>query len=120
MIIYPVVGCKVHAICRRANVTGDWMLFTDADIVFSRLFATGCTYLISRELDHLTLIPKMTSASIFTVFWIVSRMRYPSGYSTVMSMIPKDLRGLVLEHSFWYVLEHFETTFGVREDGRCR
>ena len=68
---------KVHALhVGSQQATGEWMLFTDADIHFSRdCLQRAVTHSIEEGLDHLTLIPKMTSISIFARFSIISAMR---------------------------------------------
>ena len=57
---------KTHALYTgAARATGDWLLFTDADVIFS----ADCTekavrYATSSELDHLTLPPEIVCRSV--------------------------------------------------------
>ena len=57
---------KTHALYTGAvRATGEWLLFTDADVIFS----TDCTekavrYATSRGLDHLTLPPEIVCRSV--------------------------------------------------------
>jgi glycosyltransferase involved in cell wall biosynthesis len=51
---------KVHALkVGEAIATGDWLLFTDADLVFEAgVLAKAVTYAEERRLDHLALLPE--------------------------------------------------------------
>lgn len=68
---------KVHALhIASQHATGEWMLFTDADIHFSQTcLADAVHYCVKEDLDHLSLLPKMSSRSIFARFAIVSALR---------------------------------------------
>ena len=52
---------KTHALHRGSQkASGDWLLFTDADIHFHQdALKRALTWAVSQELDHFTLIPKM-------------------------------------------------------------
>ena len=68
---------KVHALkVASEKASGDFLLFSDADIHFSRdCLRRAVLYAEQESLDHLTLLPKMTSRSIWARFAIVSSLR---------------------------------------------
>ena len=68
---------KVHALkVASENTSGDFLLFSDADIHFSRdCLRRAVLYAEQESLDHLTLLPKMTSRSMWARFAIVSSLR---------------------------------------------
>lgn len=56
---------KNHALYRGYKASaGEWMLFTDADVIFNlKSLNKAMNYALARELDHLAVIPEITSAS---------------------------------------------------------
>ena len=68
---------KVHALKVAAEqASGEWFLCSDADIHFSRdCLKRAVLYAEQESLDHLSLLPKMTSRSIWARFGIVSALR---------------------------------------------
>lgn len=68
---------KVHALhIASQQATGEWMLFTDADIHFSgTCLEDAVQYCVKENLDHLSLLPKMSSRSLVARFGIVSALR---------------------------------------------
>ena len=68
---------KVHALHHASvQATGEWLLFTDADIHFSKdCLRRSLVYAMHNGLDHLALLPKMTSRSMWARFAIVSALR---------------------------------------------
>jgi glycosyltransferase involved in cell wall biosynthesis len=59
---------KNHALWRGANaVTGEWILFTDGDVVFTPgALRRAVAYAAEEELDHLTLAPRLVARG----FWL--------------------------------------------------
>lgn len=59
---------KNHALWRGAGAaTGDWILFTDADVVFAQgALRRAVAYAVDEELDHLTLAPRLVARG----FWL--------------------------------------------------
>jgi glycosyltransferase involved in cell wall biosynthesis len=57
---------KVHAMWSAANhATGDWLLFTDADVLFRRdVLIRALAYAESEAADHLVLFPRMIMKSV--------------------------------------------------------
>lgn len=57
---------KVHAMARATEVaTGDWILYTDADVHFSgEVLSRAVAHAEQRGLDHLTLLPTMASRGL--------------------------------------------------------
>jgi cellulose synthase/poly-beta-1,6-N-acetylglucosamine synthase-like glycosyltransferase len=57
---------KTHALCTgAAQATGEWLLFTDADVIFSEDCADRAVrYATSKRLDHLTLPPEILCRSV--------------------------------------------------------
>jgi cellulose synthase/poly-beta-1,6-N-acetylglucosamine synthase-like glycosyltransferase len=57
---------KTHALyIGAAQATGEWLLFTDADVIFSANCADRAVrYAIDNELDHLTLPPEIVCRSV--------------------------------------------------------
>ena len=52
----------LHVGAERAR--GEWLLFTDADVVFEPgAFSAAVSYAVTHELDHLTALPRMISKS---------------------------------------------------------
>lgn len=68
---------KVHALhCGMQKATGTWVLCTDADIIFSKDALTKAVcYAEEHELDHLCVMPKMYSSSVWASMAIVSAIR---------------------------------------------
>ena len=68
---------KVHALkVASEQASGEWMLCSDADIHFSRdCLKRAVLYAEQESLDHLSLLPTMTSRSIWARFGIVSALR---------------------------------------------
>jgi len=59
---------KPHALYSATqHARGDWYLFTDADVHHSdRLWSAAIRYAMAHELDHLALLPSVTSKGILT------------------------------------------------------
>jgi len=57
---------KVHAMHRATEVaTGDWILYTDADVHFSgEVLGRAVAHAEAESLDHLTLLPTMVSSNL--------------------------------------------------------
>ena len=68
---------KVHAMHRGTQVaTGDWLLFTDADVHFAVGFLEqSITYAEQNILDHLCVLPAMKSRSLWAQSCIMSALR---------------------------------------------
>ena len=68
---------KVHALKVAADqASGEYLLFSDADIHFSdNCLLRAVLYAEQESLNHLTLLPKMTSRSMWARFGIVSALR---------------------------------------------
>lgn len=68
---------KVHALkVASEKASGEFLLFSDADIHFSKdCLRRAVLYAEQESLNHLTLLPKMTSRSIWARFAIVSSLR---------------------------------------------
>ena len=68
---------KVHALrCAFEQASGEWILFSDADVHFSKsCLLRSILYVEKENLDHLALLPKMTSRSQWARFAIVSALR---------------------------------------------
>ena len=68
---------KVHALkVASEKASGEFLLFSDADIHFSKdCLRRAVLYAEQESLDHLTLLPKMSSRSIWARFAIVSSLR---------------------------------------------
>jgi len=68
---------KVHALkVASEQASGEYLLFSDADIHFSNdCLLRAVLYAEQESLDHLTLLPKMTSRSMWARFGIVSALR---------------------------------------------
>jgi len=58
---------KNHALFQGARASrGDYLLFTDADVVYSRsILKKVMTYVTAHELDHLTVLPRIWSRSYY-------------------------------------------------------
>ena len=73
---------KNHALWLGAQrVTGEWFLFTDADVVFHRTcFRRAVAYAEAEGLDHLTLSPRVTGRSYrlnaFVAFFVYAFLSY--------------------------------------------
>ena len=82
---------KVHALKVAAeHASGEWLLCSDADIHFSKdCLKRAVLYAEQESLDHLSLLPTMTSRSIWARFNIVSAMR-----------------GILLAVKPWHVNDH--------------
>lgn len=82
---------KNHALWRGAErARGEWLLFTDADVVFARgTLRRAVSYAQAEELDHLTLAPRLVARGlglrafvaffgyVFIVLWGAYRANYP-------------------------------------------
>lgn len=57
---------KNHALWRGAELaSGEWLLFTDADVVFARgALRQAMSYAIGQRLDHLTLAPRLIARGV--------------------------------------------------------
>jgi cellulose synthase/poly-beta-1,6-N-acetylglucosamine synthase-like glycosyltransferase len=57
---------KTHALhIGAAEATGEWLLFTDADVIFSAdCFSRALRYAIENRLDHFTLTPEIVCRSV--------------------------------------------------------
>lgn len=68
---------KVHALHRATEkATGEWLLYTDADVHFHLDVLRKVICLVEQEqIDHLGLIPKITSNSLFAEFCISAALR---------------------------------------------
>ena len=68
---------KVHALyCAFQQSSGEWVLFSDADVHFAQTcLLRSVLYAQQENLDHLALLPKMTSRSQWARFAIVSALR---------------------------------------------
>ena len=68
---------KVHALkVAYGQASGEYVLFSDADVHFSKdCLLRAILYTEQESLDHLTLLPKMTSRSMWARFGIVSALR---------------------------------------------
>lgn len=68
---------KVHALhCAAQQASGEWLLCTDADIHFvPDCLERAVLYAERENLDHLSLLPRMTSRSQWARFAIVSALR---------------------------------------------
>ena len=65
---------KVHAMHRATEVaTGDWLLFTDADVVFHQgVIGRAVAHAEDQDLDHLTLVPAMVGESILLDLTVIA------------------------------------------------
>jgi cellulose synthase/poly-beta-1,6-N-acetylglucosamine synthase-like glycosyltransferase len=72
---------KLNAMARGVEVaSGAWLLFADADVVFSRhALQKAVTYAEANELDYLTLFPRIESTTLWTdiVFNAVGTLALP-------------------------------------------
>jgi glycosyltransferase involved in cell wall biosynthesis len=68
---------KVHALHRGVEqATGQWLLFTDADVHFAaRAFDRAIAFAEARALDHLFLFPSIKSSSFLVDLMIASAVR---------------------------------------------
>ncbi|WP_237391766.1 glycosyltransferase [Paenibacillus dendrobii] len=62
---------KSHALWEGSKLAqGDWILFTDADILFNpQCIAKAVTYVDQHQLDHLTLIPDFVGTHVFSKWY---------------------------------------------------
>ena len=58
---------KVHAMDRaRGDASGEWILFTDADVIFAPdVLTRAIGFALEGELDHLTMIPRFRTHSLW-------------------------------------------------------
>jgi hypothetical protein len=98
---------KVHAMARATEVaTGDWILYTDADVHFSgEVLGRAVAQAEQRGLDHLTLVPTMASQGVlldvtvlafaqmlFHVIGLGTSKRQPFG-AGAFNMVRRDTLG---------------------------
>lgn len=88
---------KNHALMRGAeNASGEWLLFTDADIVFAAgALRRAIGYAVSGGLDHLTLAPRLVARGLalraFVAFFAYAFIALWGAY---LANDPKSTRGV--------------------------
>lgn len=88
---------KNHALWRGAELArGEWLLFTDADVVFARgALRRAMSYAIAQRLDHLTLAPRLVARRVllraFVAFFAYSFIALWRAY---LANDPKSAQGV--------------------------
>ena len=88
---------KNHALWRGAeSAGGEWLLFTDADIVFAQgALRRAVAYAVAEELDHLTLAPRLLAHGLalraFVAFFAYAFIALWGAY---LANDPKSTRGV--------------------------
>jgi glycosyltransferase involved in cell wall biosynthesis len=88
---------KNHALMRGAeNASGEWLLFTDADIVFAAgALRRAVGYAVSEGIDHLTLAPRLVARGLallaFVAFFAYAFIALWGAY---LANDPKSTRGV--------------------------
>jgi glycosyltransferase involved in cell wall biosynthesis len=88
---------KNHALWRGADrASGEWLLFTDADIVFAPgALRRAVTYAVAEGLDHLTLAPRLVARGVavraFVAFFAYAFIALWGAY---LANDPKSTRGV--------------------------
>jgi len=88
---------KNHALWRGAeSASGEWLLFTDADIVFAQgALRRAVAYAVAEQLDHLTLAPRLLARGLalraFVAFFAYTFIALWGAY---LANDPKSTRGV--------------------------
>jgi glycosyltransferase involved in cell wall biosynthesis len=88
---------KNHALWRgAAHASGDWLLFTDADIVFARdALRRAVAYAVRERLDHLTLAPRLiASGLLLRAFVAFFAYAFITLFGAYLANDPKSDRGV--------------------------
>lgn len=88
---------KNHALWQGADrATGEWLLFTDADIVFApAALRRALSYAVSEGLDHLTLAPRLVARGVFLkAFVAFFGYAFVTLWGAYLANDPKSSRGV--------------------------
>src|SRR2546423_974415 len=88
---------KNHALWRGADrATGDWLLFTDADVVFARgALRQAVAYAAAERLDHLTLAPLLVARGVaLRAFVAFFGYAFIALWGAYLANDPKSKRGV--------------------------
>ena len=88
---------KNHALWRGAErASGDWLLFTDADVVFAKpALRRAVAYAVGEELDHLTLAPRLIARGLaLRAFVAFFGYAFVALWGAYLANDPKSKRGV--------------------------
>jgi glycosyltransferase involved in cell wall biosynthesis len=88
---------KNHALWRGADrATGEWLLFTDADVVFAQnALRRAVAYAVAEELDHLTLAPRLLARGLaLSAFVAFFGYAFIALWGAYLANDPKSKRGV--------------------------
>ena len=88
---------KNHALWRGAErATGEWLLFTDADVIFAPdTLRRALTYAVAERLDHLTLAPRLIARGILLrAFVAFFGYAFITLWGAYLANDPKSTRGV--------------------------
>ncbi len=88
---------KNHALWRGAErASGEWLLFTDADIVFARgALRRAVGYAVAEALDHLTLAPRLVARGLaLRAFLAFFAYAFIALWGAYLANDPKSTRGV--------------------------
>jgi cellulose synthase/poly-beta-1,6-N-acetylglucosamine synthase-like glycosyltransferase len=88
---------KNHALWRGAErARGEWLLFTDADVVFAPdAVRRAATYAVDQDLDHLTLAPRLIARGVFLrAFIAFFGYAFITLWGAYLANDPKSSRGV--------------------------
>jgi cellulose synthase/poly-beta-1,6-N-acetylglucosamine synthase-like glycosyltransferase len=88
---------KNHALWRGADrATGEWLLFTDADVVFARgALRQAVGYAMAEKLDHLTLAPRLVARGLLLrAFVAFFGYAFIALWGAYLANDPKSKRGV--------------------------